>query len=352
MNSQELRNWITSFWFLHISGWLLFYVFIVISYWPLGGGNFKIIYWELLIAIQGGLITTGLRYYYIHINHQTISISTLLIRIIIATIVGSLIWYGADLLLDIIMQDEIHPTTPFSFRFFIYNSLTNVSVIGGWSALYFVIKIWLGWREQNERTETANLLAQSAQLQMLRYQLNPHFLFNSLSSIRALIEEDETNAKNLINKLAEFLRYSLISKSFSDVPLREELAAVKLYLEIEKIRYEEKLDVNYDIDPASEEFPVLSFLIYPIVENAIKYGFKTSLLPLKINIVSRVEGERLDLSISNSGKWIQEKEDGNNGSGLQNIKQRLANAFPNGHSFRIKKTDGWIGIEISIEKSK
>jgi len=350
MKSQELRKWITSFWFLHISGWLLFFVFMIISYWPIGQGASKILFWEFLISLQGALITTLLRYYYQRLDYQSISISSLSLKVFIATLLCALIWYGADFFLVIIMQDELFPSTPKSFRYFIYIVLIDVSIIGGWSALYFVIKMWLGWREQNERTEKANSLAQSAQLQMLRYQLNPHFLFNSLSSIRALIEEDDKKAKVLINKLAEFLRYSLISKSFSDVPLKEELAAVKIYLEIEKIRYEDKLLIKYDIDPKSEEFPVISFLIYPMVENAVKFGLKTSKLPLEINIFSKVNGRKLELSVSNSGTWIEPKNI--NGSGLSNIKQRLSNAFPDKFNFEILKNDNSVEAVIVIDRSK
>ena len=113
-------------------------------------------------------------------------------------------------------------------------ALLNLTIPFGWSILYFGIKYGNEWILEKERADKANLLAQSAQLQMLRYQLNPHFLFNSLNSIRALINEDQKASKEMVTELAEFLRYSLTSKDFANVPLREEIEAIQHYLSLEK----------------------------------------------------------------------------------------------------------------------
>jgi len=188
---------------------------------------------------------------------------------------------------------------------------------------------------------------------MLRYQLNPHFLFNSLNSIRALIDEDKRNAKNMITELSEFLRYSLISKNYSDVPLIDEIEAVKHYLSIEKKRFEEKLNIKIKIDPLAEDYPVLSFLIHPIIENAIKYGMQTSSLPLKIYVGAKVRNNRLLIEVRNSGKWIEAQGNNNlpsTGIGLKNVQLRLQNAFPNSHSFKIEKNKNDVCIKIEIEK--
>ena len=149
-----------------------------------------------------------------------------------------------------------------------------------WSVLYFGIKFFLEWDLQKDKAEKAIALAQSAQLQMLRYQLNPHFLFNSLNSVRALIAENKDTAKHMITELSEFLRYSLLSRNYSDVPLQDELDALKHYLAIQKKRYEDKLEVSFHIEPEVKEFPILCFLLHPLVENAVKYGMQTSPLPL------------------------------------------------------------------------
>ena len=191
---------------------------------------------------------------------------------------------------------------------------------------------------------------------MLRYQLNPHFLFNALNSIRALVDENRKHAKEMITELSEFLRYSLNSKNFSDVPLKQELEAIRHYFKIEKKRYEEKLLVRYEVDPLAEEYPVLSFLIHPLVENAVKYGMQTSPMPLRIVIKSDVRNDTLILEVCNSGYWIEQdseqagQRDGT-GIGLKNIRQRLENAFPESHHFEVIKNDDQVCIHIEIKKT-
>src|SRR3954469_11669696 len=149
-----------------------------------------------------------------------------------------------------------------TFRFLFSEILVEkVPVLFGWSVLFFAITNWYKWKDEYNRAEKAILLAQQAQLQMLRYQLNPHFLFNSLNSIRALMDENKSASKEMITELSEFLRYSLISTKVSNVPLNKELEAIRYYLAIEKKRFENKLEITYDIEKAAEEFPVLSFLL-------------------------------------------------------------------------------------------
>jgi LytS/YehU family sensor histidine kinase len=156
----------------------------------------------------------------------------------------------------------------------------------------------------------------------------------------------------MVTELAEFLRYSLISKNFANVPLKDELEAMKHYLAIEKTRYEEKLEIDLNIDPAAEEYPVLSFMLHPIIENAIKYGMKTSELPLMIKISAIIQNEKLLISVFNSGGWYKHEENDSlrgTGTGLLNVKQRLESAFPNRFKFDIEKGNNNVIIKIEID---
>jgi len=210
-------------------------------------------------------------------------------------------------------------------------------------------------QEEKEKAERAAYLAQNAQLKMLRYQLNPHFLFNSLNSIWALIDEDTRASKAMISELSEFLRYTLISKDSIEVPLHQELEAIQHYLSIEKKRFEEKIEINYDIDPNTENIHILSFFLHPIVENAVKYGMKTSVLPLKILLSSKLENDQLVLTVSNTGKWIEPSENishENTGTGIENIRLRLQQKFPGRSSFSTEETDGVIKVRITINISE
>ena len=199
------------------------------------------------------------------------------------------------------------------------------------------------------------MLAKRSQLQMLRYQLNPHFLFNALNSVRALIEENEEQAKNMITELSEFLRYSLMNNNHADIPLKHEIEALRHYFSIEKKRYEDKLDIDFDIEPEAEDYPVISFLIHPLAENAIKYGMRTSSMPLKIRIKAKVQENRLKLMVCNTGRWLESGNDKNRGqstgTGLENVKQRLENAFPHHHHFKIHKTRDQVHVLMEIFKN-
>ena len=154
----------------------------------------------------------------------------------------------------------------------------------------------------------------------------------------------------MITELSEFLRYSLISKNYKNVPLKEELKAIEHYFKIEKKRFEDKLQVVFNVDEKAENFPVLSFLVHPLVENAVKFGMQTSKMPLQINLNAKIESDGLIIEVSNSGRWVEKNLNNNNGTGtgLKNIQERLENAFPDKHSFQINKKVDLVSIIIKI----
>jgi hypothetical protein len=155
--------------------------------------------------------------------------------------------------------------------------VNKAPVLLAWSALYLGIKHWQDLQEERERTLRATALATEAQLEMLRYQLQPHFLFNSLNSLRALIAEDPSRAREMVTELAEFLRYSLLSSGVSEVPLADEIASLQRYLALERVRYEERLQVEFAVAPEAASRRVPGFLLHPLAENAVKYGIRTAL---------------------------------------------------------------------------
>ena len=223
----------------------------------------------------------------------------------------------------------------------------------GWSALYLGVKFWREWMIQKERTEKAKALAQAAQLQMLRYRMNPHFLFNSLNSIRALISENKSSAKSMVTELAEYLRYSLVSRNHETVPLKEEMESVRHYFNIQKMRYENKLEVLFDIDTAVEEFPIVSYLLHPLAENAVKHGMRASPMPLKIQIMAKAPQGSLHIEIRNTGTWIEPENKKNETvihTGLDNVRQRLAESYPEKHQFEISEKEGFVQARLIITK--
>jgi LytS/YehU family sensor histidine kinase len=225
----------------------------------------------------------------------------------------------------------------------------------GWSVLYWGINFWHEWMVQKDRMERATALARTAQLQMLRYRLSPHFLFNALNSIRALIAEDKVSARRMVTELSEYLRYSLMSRNYATVPFRDEIESIRHYFNIQKIRYENKLEVVFDVEPAAEEYPIASFLLHPLVENAVTYGMQTSSLPLKIQIKVCTPQGRLEIDVINSGSWIETSpRDGDyaGGRGLDNVRRRLADAYPERHEMSVYEKDGFVHARIVMEPLK
>lgn len=223
-----------------------------------------------------------------------------------------------------------------------------------WSALYFGIKYWQREQEQQSRALRAGVLAKEAELALLRYQLNPHFLFNSLNSVSALVREDPDGAERMLNELSEFLRLALSRAAAGEAPLRDELDAARKYLAIEKIRFEDKLVVAFEIEAEAEGFRVPSLLLQPLIENAIKHGWQTSALPLQVTISARGTADRLRLEIGNTGRLATKAGAGHGnggaGIGLENVRRRLEQAFPARHRFTLDEGDGRVTAVVELER--
>jgi len=232
--------------------------------------------------------------------------------------------------------------------------LNKAPVLLAWSALYLGLKHRQDLVAERERSLQATTWARDAQLEMLRYQLQPHFLFNALNSVRALIGQDPARAREMVTELSGFLRYSLLPAGTADVPLAEELASVRRYLAIEQVRFESRLQVTFDVDPGAEARRVPSFLLHPLAENAIKYGVRTCRGPMALVVAARVEQERLVIEIANTGRWLGDGADrelpmeSGAGVGLANVRQRLERLYPGRHRFQVGQDDGWVRARIEI----
>ncbi len=303
-----------------------------------------------VLMCMGVILTAGLRRFYLVTRTAAKPVVSRVVTSCAASAAGALIWWAADLLIFQVLLKM--PAPPGGAL----RNLPTEVVTGGlplllWSFLYFAVEYWLSWNEQEDRLARASALAQTAQLEMLRHQLNPHFLFNALNSIRALIDEDAEKAREMITQLSGFLSYSLETGGYSDVPLRTELQAMDHYFAIQKKRYEDKLDVRFEIDPGAGEAGVLSFVIHPLVENAVKYGMNTSPMPLRIRIAAVVDGEMLTVTVSNTGRWIAPSGSGpgaGTSTGLENVRKRLENAYPGRHSFQLFEKDGWVHVKLQM----
>lgn len=239
-----------------------------------------------------------------------------------------------------------------------------LTLLGGWSALYYAINFFLQVEEQADRLLRLETQATSAQLAMLRYQLNPHFLFNTLNSISTLVLLKQTEPANaMLTRLSSFLRHTLETEPGGKVTLAQEVETLKLYLDIERMRFEERLRTEFTIDPGAEKACLPSMLLQPLVENAVKYAVSAQEEGARITLSASLVGQRLRVSISDTGPGLSGKgvppplpasitnagKHKSTGVGLANIRDRLAQGYGDDHLFEIRNpAEGGFTVIIEI----
>jgi signal transduction histidine kinase len=253
--------------------------------------------------------------------------------------------------------------TTFAQRF-IGLSYLPLTLLGGWSALYYAINYFLTVEQQADRLERLEAQATSAQLAMLRYQLNPHFLFNTLNSISTLVLLKQTEPANaMLTRLSGFLRHTLVVEPGGQATLEEEVETLQLYLDIERMRFEERLRTHFAIDDEAINARLPSMLLQPLIENAIKYAVSPQEEGASITLTARVVGQRLKITVDDTGPGTDRSmADGmldfgtgrpgqttSTGVGLANIRNRLAQAYGEDHRFETHANPaGGFSVEIEI----
>jgi len=234
---------------------------------------------------------------------------------------------------------------------FVESYVGAIITILTWSALYYAIKSYRVFQDVREGALRSAAMAHEAQLKMLRYQLNPHFLFNTLNAISTLILEKNTELANrMVTKLSSFLRYSLDNDPMQKITLDQELQALQLYLDIEKVRFEERLALKVDIEDAAREALIPSLLLQPLVENAIKYGIARAEGGGHLKISARVFAGELLMEVSDDGPGCELVDNAipdAKGVGLRNTRERLATLYGSEHSIRLSQTEPH-GLTICI----
>jgi signal transduction histidine kinase len=338
------------FWFLQISGWLGFFIFHVLAVSSLvAGWTPQSVAYSIAMSIVG-LLTTSIVlrpiYRFARRQHPAALLLIAISTTAAATVAMSLAklqtfilifgeeWIlnrGADLgSMNILML--IRPDLP-----------PNFFLLMSWGGFYFGINYYLKLRDESERALMSARLADQAQLKMLRYQLNPHFLFNTLNAISTLVlEKDGKQANQMLTKLSAFLRYSLDSDPLLKTSLAEELRALQLYLDIEKTRFADRLKITLDVDDDILDARVPSLILQPAIENAIKYAIARMETGGEIGIVAKRDGDMLRFEVWDNGPSAPENpeallRDAKTGVGLVNMRERLAHLYGARQSLTLSK---------------
>lgn len=305
---------------------------------------------EVVVLTLTGLISTHLfRNFIIKKKWLDLPVKKLIPRVIISTLFIAFI----VVIITVSFSYFIDPQRFTDFNFGkLFIGLFNISaVIFIWSLIYFFIHYF----ERNRQSEIERLIWEAAvkdfELKTLKSQLNPHFMFNSLNSIRALIDENPQQAQSAVTQLSNLLRYTLQSEKKETVPLRDEILAVSDYLALERIRYEERLDYKIEIDPGTNTIEIPPMMVQTLVENGIKHGISQNTEGGFVLISSVLDNEKLILNIKNSGTINKAELVSSNGFGIKNTKQRLNLLYGTGASFQIvNEPDNIVKAEIIIPK--
>ncbi|MEP1448890.1 MAG: histidine kinase [Paraglaciecola sp.] len=347
MNFVKLSN---SLWKWQVIGWSLYFLLMFLTFLPRDSGE-SIAFIFLVKSFRtlvGFSLSCLLWLIYRNLMKCQTTSRTLLI-VLTATSIFGIVWTALETLFFWLTLPSYDLMTSLQFKPRV--ALTYTVTLLAWSAIYFGIEYWKQVQVEHQNALHAKVLAETAQLDMLRYQVNPHFLFNALNSIRASINPDNPVPKQMITQLSEFLRHSLMSKNSNQNTLNQEFDALENYLAIEKIRFEEALEVEFHIDEAVKQIMVPCFILNPLVENAIKHGFQTSSEVLKIKVSALIVNNILVIEVRNTGSLNIDKAKQKTTIGLNNVQQRLKKQLANAGSFSLYEEAGEVVARIEILQS-
>ncbi len=342
------------FWALQFAGWsawaMSFYLGVIM--WASPPDNYT--WYPPFIATIGMLLTLALRMLYRHMCDM--SLPRRIAAIVAGSYAAGLVWMSIrGTVFSTVFPDEVRDKGAEGVSMLLSHFEGAISafwVMFVWSTLYFGIKNYMLVQEEKQRSLAALSMAHEAQLKMLRYQLNPHFLFNTLNAISTLIlDKDNQLANVMVTRLSRFLRYTLDNDPMAKVSVAEEVQALRLYLDIEKVRFDDRLKLNFEIDDAARDALMPSLLLQPLVENSIKYAIAKAINGgtitiracarkdgiLCLYVIDDGPGIDLNLGLSRKGGSV----------GLANCRDRLQVLYGDKQTFELSDTEPH-GLTITI----
>ncbi|WP_440876142.1 sensor histidine kinase [Thalassotalea sp. PLHSN55] len=331
------------FWLLQCSGWLGYalVVFIAIIRPQISEPNFNFSGQFLNLAAETGcgFILSYLQWRFIRaIVHLPLK-RTLSLSFVFAALLGLIFNVFKLSAYKVLVYNQAwnESWNTLEFGGWLLFSLTTMFV---WTAIFFIMLYNTKLQKEHEMLLRAQTSAKDAQLQMLRYQLNPHFMFNTINAISTLIYKHENDKANeMLDKLCEFFRYSLDTNAKSQTSLKNELALLELYLSIEKVRFADRLNVEITIDNATLDYQVPSMLLQPLVENSIKYAIEPRKKDGVICISTKHLGNRLHIKVKDNGSGENNKQNNGFGIGVSNTKARLDAMFNGDYEINITENN-------------
>ena len=324
------------FWSIQVVGW---FSFALLTYFTLtavyGQTDWPYLLHPLVQSMLGILVSWPMRRIFRNSWHKK---AVVRIAIIIATVmILAFVWTVLRIGTFVWMTGETKNFLP-EFGPWYY---PGVTIFFGWAAGYHGFKYYRLLQEEHSsllriaeekraeelKRSRAEAIARDAQLRMLRYQLNPHFLFNTLNAVTSLVSTGKNDrACNTIDQLSTFLRKSLDSDPLQPVTLRKELETLRLYLEIEQTRFVDRLQLRFEVDAAAQDVKLPNLLLQPIAENAIKHAIAPSVDGGMITVRGSIQGDMLEIHVEDTGPGLAEPPS-SGGVGLRNTQERLQTTY-------------------------
>jgi two-component system, LytTR family, sensor kinase len=334
--------------------WWLVWIFIslgqsLLFYFAYGKfENFGIIDTVISLLIYSG-IALSLWYPFNFFNTGETRTTTLISNLVLSGAISISLWAIITRYAVILVLPEVNDYQAYWDATFPYRIGTGVFIYFLIVLSYYLFISLSNLSEKNAKEARLESLVKETELKMLRSQINPHFLFNSLNSISSLTVTDPEKARTMVVKLSEFMRYALARKDEQPVSLQSELENLRLYLDIEKVRFGEKLTTEEQIGPECFDIKLPVMLLQPLYENAVKHGVYESTETVKIFTLVRIIDGYLEITIKNNYDLTPSMKKGT-GTGLKNVTRRLELVYGNRATMNTTKENGIYTVSLYIPK--
>lgn len=336
------------YWLAQIGGWCSYSGLLTLSVYTDNPERITGLFLlNILVLIVAGILSTHIqRVIFIKLGWLDIRLPKLLPRLILASLLCSIVIAFIDLATDYMTNLNNLQERSISFSNLVVSVFAVLILVLFWNAIYFTFHFFQKSRNQEMSNLELAASKRESELKNLRSQLNPHFLFNSLNSIRALVDIDPSKAKTSITTLSNLLRQSLLHGKENTVSLADELLVAKSYLDLEKIRFEERLQVSWEIDSKLEDFHIPPFALQMMIENAIKHGISHLKEGGLVTIRAYRDANMVCIQVENSGSL---KSVIDLGVGIQNVKQRLNLQYGDKANFSLKEEAGMVIAKMTFD---
>ncbi|HKE14129.1 MAG TPA: histidine kinase [Kofleriaceae bacterium] len=334
------------YWFCQIGGW--FSVTEIALAFVLYSSPRDVAPWQLAITYNAGaaLAVAWTHLYRGHIRRRqwaALSPARLLVRVLGGSaVLGAAIPLSAYPVWLFVLRDRVDPIAAWGPPAF----MTWSWCVLMWSVIYFGVHYFERWRQAEVDKLRLAVAAAEARLEGLMSQLNPHFLFNCLNSVRALIVEDQGKAQTTVTELSNLMRYSMQAGRIPTVPLEVEIDMVRTYLSLEGVRLDERLTTRIEIAPETRSVPVPTMLVQLLVENGVKHGIERLADGGAIEVAARIEDGALRVRVTSSGRIVA--SDGSTRVGLANARERLRLLYGAAASLALREDGGSVVAELSL----